>query len=61
MCEQFLEERVEYFKELQRLLYVEALNEDAASKVNLVRTLCKCDPNCLFFLSSFFVNHAAWM
>ena len=42
--EQFLEERVEYFKELQRLLYVEALNDDAASKANLVRALCKCDP-----------------
>jgi len=42
--EQFLEERMEYFKEVQRLLYVEALNEDAASKANLVLALCKCDP-----------------
>jgi hypothetical protein len=42
--EQFLEERMEYFKEVQRLLYVEALNEDSASKVNLVHALCKSDP-----------------
>ena len=42
--EQFLAERVEYFKDLQRLLYVEASNEDSASKQMLVRALCKCDP-----------------
>ena len=43
MREQFLAERVEYFKELQRLLYVEALNEESASKQMLVRALCKSD------------------
>ena len=42
--EQFLAERIEYFKELQRMLYVEALNEESASKQNLVRALCKVDP-----------------
>ena len=43
--EQFLAERVEYFKELQRLLYVEASNEESASKQMLVRALCKSDPD----------------
>lgn len=42
--EQFLAERVEYFKELQRLLYVEAANDDSASKQMLVRALCNSDP-----------------
>lgn len=44
MREQFLAERVEYFKEVQRLLYVESCNEESASKQMLVRALCKCDP-----------------
>ena len=44
MREQFLGERVEYFKELQRLLYVESSSEESASKQMLVRALCKSDP-----------------
>lgn len=44
MREQYLAERVEYFRDLQKLIYAEALNEEAASKQNLVRALCKIDP-----------------
>ena len=45
MREQFLEERVEYFREVQRLLYVVALNQEAATKPHLVKALCMADPN----------------
>ena len=45
MREQFLEERVEYFRELQRLLYLVALNQETATKPQLVKALCTADPN----------------
>lgn len=42
---QFLAERLEYFKELQRVLYVEAMNEESATKEQLVKSLCRVDPD----------------
>lgn len=42
--EQFLAERLEFFRELQRLLYGEALNAEGATKPQLVAALCKADP-----------------